>query len=125
MYYFQPLDKISRGNVKFTNILKQAHRYLEKSQIVDANGNRNLDDVDIAMRVLTNSLETYPFATAYLFNIAVIMMIQSRFVDAIMVLKKLHKMNPTNISIFHNLIFATLIDGEWVKDVIERYDELQ
>tara|TARA_B110000285_G_C14996505_1_gene549111 strand:+ start:498 stop:824 length:327 start_codon:yes stop_codon:yes gene_type:complete len=89
LYYFQPMDKISRGNVKFTNILKQAHRFLEKSQIIESNGQKNLEDVDIAMRVLVSSLEIYPFATAYLFNISVVMMIQSRFVDAIMVLKKL------------------------------------
>jgi hypothetical protein len=31
-YYFQPVDSISKENVKFTSILKQSYRYLLKAQ---------------------------------------------------------------------------------------------
>jgi Flp pilus assembly protein TadD len=84
-----------------------------------------LEDIHIALRILTNALEVYPFATAYLFNIAVVLLIRSRFVDAILILRKLHVADPTNMSVFHNLIFATVADKEWYKDIIERYDQLQ
>jgi hypothetical protein len=55
-----------------------------------------------------------------LINLSVILMIQGNPVEAVLILKKLHRYAPDNLFVAHNVIFAQLMDG-WFKDTFDTF----
>ena len=76
-----------------------------------------------ALRVLITGLNQFKFAVAYLFNISVLLAIQGNLVDALLILKKLHRHMPENLPILHNLLLVQILD-EWYMDAFHSYGHL-
>ena len=91
-------------------MLKQSHRYLEKSQEV-SDEYLDLSHVSVSIRVLKEALNQFKFSIPILFNLSVLKLVTGETLDTILILKKLKTFLPYDPQILYNLIFVQLLYG--------------
>lgn len=103
------------GNQQFQSVLKQSQRFLHKAMEKDPVTQKVETKVNVrtSYRILQLGLSDYQFSLAFLFNIGVLATIQGKFTEAILIYKKMLRIQPTCLKVVHNLIFVHLLAHEY------------